>query len=200
MSIDKRKIKKIIGITTAVTGGVFIILKIIGNIKKGNSVYKNELDQQNTMVGKRVMFVQNDNDPEYADSVRGHLEANGEVHYKPSLYNRYLKRAIDVVLSFAGLVVLFPIYAVIALAIVIDDPGSVLFTQKRIGQNKEYFKLHKFRSMKMSTLYDVQTHMLKHPEEYIIRVGKFLCAHSLDELPQIWDIFTGVRGIIGTTK
>lgn len=132
MSNDKRKIKKIIGITTAVTGGVFIILKIIGNIKKGNSVYKNEPGQQNIMVGKKVMFVQNDNDPENADGVRGHLEAN--------------KRAFDVVLSFAGLVVLFPIYAVIALAIVIDDPGPVLFTQKRIGQNKEYFKLHNLRA------------------------------------------------------
>lgn len=180
MSNDKRKIRKIIGITTAVTGGVFIILKIIRNIKKGNSVYKNEPDQQNIMVGKKVMFVQNDNDPENADGVRGHLEANGEVNYKPNLYNKYLIKAFHVVLSFAELVVLFPIYAVIALAIVIDDPGQVLFTQKRIGQNKEYFKLHKFRSMKMSTPHDVPTHMLKHPEQYITRVGKFLRSHSLD--------------------
>lgn len=69
-----------------------------------------------------------------------------------------------------------------------------------MGQNKKYFKLHKFRSMKMSTPHDVPTHMLDNPEQYITRVGKFLRAHSLDELPQIWDIFVGDSGIIGTTK
>ena len=107
---------------------------------------------------------------------------------------------IDIVLSFGGLVLLSPVFAGIALAIVIDDPGPVLFTQKRIGKNKQYFRLHKFRSMKMSTPHDVPTHMLENPEQYITRVGKFLRLHSLDELPQIWDIFVGDRGIIGTTK
>ena len=111
-----------------------------------------------------------------------------------------MKRIIDIGLSFGGLVLLSPIYAIIALAIIIDDPGPVLFTQKRIGKNKEYFKLHKFRSMKMSTPHDVPTHMLDNPDQYITRVGKFLRAHSLDELPQIWDIFVGDSGIIGTTK
>lgn len=85
-------------------------------------------------------------------------------------------------------------------SIKIDDPGPVLFTQKRMGQNKQYFKLHKFRSMKMSTPHDVPTHMLDNPDQYITKVGKFLRAHSLDELPQIWDIFVGDSGIIGTTK
>ena len=104
---------------------------------------------------------------------------------------------MDVVLSFGGLVVLSPILLGISIAIVIDDPGPVLFVQKRMGQNKRYFKLHKFRSMKMSTPHDVPTHMLDDPEQYITKVGKFLRAHSLDELPQIWDIFIGNMSVIG---
>ena len=95
---------------------------------------------------------------------------------------------------------LSPVMGLIALSIKIEDPGPVLFTQKRIGQNKQFFKLHKFRSMKMCTPHDVPTHMLDNPEQYITKVGKFLRAHSLDELPQIWDIFIGDSGIIGTTK
>lgn len=90
-----------------------------------------------------------------------------------------------------------PVFLAITIAIKIDDPGPVLFTQKRIGQNKEYFKLHKFRSMKMSTPHDVPTHMLDNPDQYITRVGRFLRAHSLDELPQIWDIFIGNMSVIG---
>lgn len=114
--------------------------------------------------------------------------------------HKYIKRIIDIILSFGGLIVLAPVFAIIALAIVIEDPGPVLFSQKRIGQNKKYFKLHKFRSMKVSTPHDVPTHMLENPEQYITKVGKFIRAHSLDELPQIWDIFIGDSGIIGTTK
>lgn len=140
------------------------------------------------------------NDKENADGVKGHLEALGDSEYTPSFYEKYVKRTIDVVLSFGGLVVLSPVFAAIALAIKIEDPGPVLFTQKRVGQNKRYFKLHKFRSMKMSTPHDVPTHQLENPEQYITKVGKFLRAHSLDELPQVWDIFVGDRDIIRTTK
>ena len=136
-------------------------------------------------------------DEENADGVRGHLEAVGETKKSKGIYDRYIKRAIDVVLSFGGLVVLSPIYAGIAIAIKIDDPGPVFFTQKRVGQNKEFFKIHKFRSMKMSTPHDVPTHMLGDPDQYITRVGKFLRKHSLDELPQIWDIFIGNMSVIG---
>lgn len=112
-------------------------------------------------------------------------------------YEKYGKRAIDVCLSFGGLVVLAPVYGAISLAIVLDDPGPVLFSQKRVGENKTYFKLHKFRSMKMSTPHDVPTHMLENPDQYITRVGKFLRKYSLDELPQIWDIFVGNITTVG---
>ena len=116
---------------------------------------------------------------------------------EPTFYERYGKKAIDKTLSFFGLVLLAPVFAVISLAIEIDDPGPILFKQKRIGKDKHFFELHKFRSMKMSTPHDVPTHQLENPDQYITRVGKFLRKTSLDELPQIWDIFRGKMSIIG---
>lgn len=191
------KLLLIIGNAALVIGIIFIGLSIIAKIKKGNSVYRNEPEQRNPLEGKKVIFVKNENDPENADGEKGHLEVTGDIDYKPGVYDKYIKRAIDVILSFGGLVVLSPIYLGIVLAIKIDDPGPVMFTQKRLGKNKEYFQLHKFRSMKMSTPHDVPTHMLENPEQYITKVGKFLRGHSLDELPQIWDIFIGNMSIIG---
>ena len=108
-----------------------------------------------------------------------------------------MKRCLDVVLSFAGLIVLSPLFLVLSIWIIIDDPGPVLFTQKRVGKDKQYFKLHKFRSMKMSTPHDKPTHMLENPDQYITKSGHFIRAHSLDELPQIWDIFIGNMSVIG---
>lgn len=116
------------------------------------------------------------------------------------MYKLIMKRAIDIFLSLLGLIFLSWLYIILSIAIIIDDPGPVFFTQKRVGLGKSHFKLHKFRSMKMSTPLDVPTHMLDNPEQYITRVGKLLRKFSLDELPQIWDIFIGDRGIIGTTK
>ena len=189
--------KKILGVTVAITGIVFVGLNIVAKTKKKNSVYDDEPEQKNPLEGKKVVFVENENDPENADGVRGHLEETGISEHHPSFYEKYAKRGLDMLLAFGGLVVLSPIMGAIALAIKIEDPGPVLFIQKRIGQNKQYFKLHKFRSMKMSTPHDVPTHMLDNPDQYITKVGKFLRAHSLDELPQIWDIFINNMSIIG---
>lgn len=175
----------------------FILMVILALAKKGGSVYKNEPQQRNPLEGKKVVFVENENEPENADGVRGHLEAVGDSNHTPGVYEKYIKRGLDVILSFGGLVVLSPVFLILAVAIYIDDPGPVLFTQKRVGRNKEFFKLHKFRSMKMSTPHDKPTHMLENPEQYITKVGKFLRAHSLDELPQIWDIFIGNMSVIG---
>ena len=197
MSIDKKKIENIIKIAVIGTGTAFIGLNIIAKKKKEDSVFEKEMEQKNPLEGKKVIFVEDENDEENADGVRGHLEAVGETKKSKGIYDRYVKRAIDIVLSFGGLVLLSPVYTAIAIAIKIDDPGPVLFTQKRVGQNKEFFKIHKFRSMKMSTPHDVPTHMLGDPDQYITRVGKFLRKHSLDELPQIWDIFIGNMSVIG---
>ena len=116
---------------------------------------------------------------------------------KKNFYEKHGKKAIDSALSFCGLAALAPVYGVLAAAIYIDDPGPVLFTQKRVGENKRFFSLHKFRSMKMSTPHDTPTHLLDNPDQYITRVGRILRKYSLDELPQIWDIFAGNMSIIG---
>lgn len=113
------------------------------------------------------------------------------------MYAKFFKRVVDIVLSFLALILLSWLYLGLIIAIKIDDPGPAFFTQKRVGVNKTYFKLHKFRSMKMSTPHDIPTHQLENPEQYITKVGKFLRKSSLDELPQIWDIFVGNMSIIG---
>lgn len=118
-------------------------------------------------------------------------------HESARVYESKIKPVIDRTLSFLGLILLSPVFLIISIAVFIDDPGPVLFTQKRVGKNKTHFMCHKFRSMKMSTPHDVPTHQLKNPEQYITRVGKILRRTSLDELPQIWDIFRGKMSIIG---
>lgn len=188
---------KVILTILAILVVAFILMVILALAKKKSSVYGNEQKQKNPLEGKKVVFVENENEPENADGVRGHLEAVGESSHQAGFYEKYIKRGLDVLLSFGGLVVLSPVFLILAVAIYIDDPGPVLFTQKRVGKNKEFFKLHKFRSMKMCTPHDKPTHMLENPEQYITRVGKFLRAHSLDELPQIWDIFIGNMSVIG---
>ena len=113
------------------------------------------------------------------------------------MYQKFGKRFVDIVLSGCGIAVLAPIYLILALAIKIDDPGPIFFRQKRVGIHKSHFDILKFRTMKMETPRDVPTHLLDNPEQYITRVGKILRKTSLDELPQIFQIFTGKMSIIG---
>ena len=153
--------------------------------------------ENNPMEGKKVIFVENIMEPENADGVRGHLEAVADIHHVPTVYEEYIKRILDIILSFVGLLVLSPVFVALSIWIYLDDPGPIFFSQRRIGKNKRYFQLHKFRSMKMCTPHDRPTHMLDNPEQYITKAGKFIRAHSLDELPQIWDIFIGNMSIIG---
>ncbi len=176
---------------------VVAVMTLAAVIEKPSSIYQDRPEEQNPMEGRKVQFVADENEKENADGVRGYLEAVGETSHTFSFYEKYVKRALDILLSFCGLVLLFPVFFILSLWIMIDDPGPVLFTQKRIGRNKQYFRLHKFRSMKMATPRNVPTHMLEKPEQYITRTGKFIRAHSLDELPQIWDIFIGNMSVIG---
>lgn len=113
------------------------------------------------------------------------------------MYQKYAKRLIDLLLSACAIVALSPVYLLICIAIVADDPGPVFFRQKRVGIHKTHFLILKFRTMKVSTPKDVPTHLLENPEQYITWVGKFLRKTSLDELPQIFQIFTGKMAIIG---
>lgn len=117
------------------------------------------------------------------------------------MYNKYIKRLIDIILSACGILLLTPLWLILAIAIKIDDPGPIFFRQKRIAQDRngerQFFQICKYRSMKMCTPRDTPTHLLENPEQYITRVGGFLRKTSLDELPQIFNIFRGSMSIIG---
>jgi O-antigen biosynthesis protein WbqP len=108
-----------------------------------------------------------------------------------------IKRLIDIILSLIGIVVLSPIFLILISSIKIDSSGPVLFKQKRVGINKTHFNILKFRTMRIDTPKDIPTHLLVNPEQYITKMGKFLRKTSLDELPQIWNIFVGQMSIIG---
>jgi O-antigen biosynthesis protein WbqP len=107
------------------------------------------------------------------------------------------KRVIDIILSLIGLIVLSPIFLILIIAIKIDSRGPVLFKQKRVGIHKSHFNILKFRTMRIDTPKDTATHLLENPDQWITKVGKFLRKTSLDELPQIWNIFVGQMSIIG---
>lgn len=113
------------------------------------------------------------------------------------MYLKIFKRLIDIVLSGIGLIVLAIPMGIVALMIKKEDPGPAFFKQKRVGKGKKYFDLYKFRSMKMDTPHDMPTHMLENPEQYILKIGTFIRKASIDELPQMWNIFKGDMSIIG---
>lgn len=113
------------------------------------------------------------------------------------MYQKYGKRLLDLILSGGGIVILAPVYLVVAAAVWLDDPGPVLFRQKRVGIHKTHFNILKFRTMTMDTPKDTPTHLLENPQQYITRVGRILRKTSLDELPQIFQIFTGKMSVIG---
>ena len=112
------------------------------------------------------------------------------------MYLRF-KRFLDIVLSLMGMIVLSPVFLIIILLIKIESEGPILFKQKRVGKNKDYFNILKFRTMRIDTPKDMPTHLLENPDQWITKVGKFLRKSSLDELPQIWNIFIGEMSIIG---
>ena len=113
------------------------------------------------------------------------------------MYEKYLKRILDLLLSIIGLLVLSPIFLLIIILIKLDSPGPVFFKQQRVGKAKILFNILKFRTMKIDTPKDTPTHLLENPNQYITTIGKFLRRTSLDELPQISNILLGEMSIIG---
>lgn len=117
------------------------------------------------------------------------------------MYKNVIKRLIDFILSSIAIIVLALPMLIISIVIKIDDPGPVLFKQKRVGKKKNgeitYFMIWKFRSMKVSTPRDTPTHLLDNPEQYITRVGRFIRKTSLDELPQFYQVSTSKLSIVG---
>lgn len=113
------------------------------------------------------------------------------------MYKKYFKRILSVILSLCGLIGLSWLFLILILAVKIDSPGPVLFKQKRVGKDKTYFNILKFRTMQIDTPKDVPTHLLSDPEQYITRVGRFLRRSSLDELPQLINILLGQMAVVG---
>lgn len=109
----------------------------------------------------------------------------------------FIKYFCDFLISFIALIILSPIFLLISLIIKLTSKGPVFFKQKRVGKNCKLFLIHKFRTMKIDTPKDCPTHLLENPDQYITIIGKFLRKSSLDELPQIWDIFRGKMSIVG---
>lgn len=191
----KKNLKTAATVTGVALGATYLVMRHIAKKQYPDSVYANQPEEQNPVEGRKVVFVEDENDPVNADGKQGHLEAVGNNTHIPTFYEKYIKRGFDIVLSFGGMVVLAPIYAGTALAIKVDDPGPVLFKQKRVAQNKGYFQLLKFRSMSVNTPKDVPTHMLQNGG--ITKVGAFIRKASIDELPQLWNIFRGNMSVIG---
>lgn len=164
-------VKKVVGVLIVLIGGLGAAAFVSNRKEK-----KEHLDNDNDYILSRSSLVK---------------DRDGDI------YTEYIKRILDVILSMAGLIILSPLYALISIAIFVDDPGPVMFKQKRVGKDCKFFYCHKFRSMRMSTPHDVPTHKLQSPEQYITRVGRVLRRTSLDELPQIWDILRGKMSVIG---
>ena len=113
------------------------------------------------------------------------------------MYQRFVKRMLDVILSLFGVVLLSPVFLILAVWIKLDSPGPVFFKQKRVGKHKTYFNILKFRTMRTDAPHDMPTHLLENPEAFITRSGAFLRKTSLDELPQIINILRGEMSVVG---
>lgn len=113
------------------------------------------------------------------------------------MYKNFFKRLFDIILSGMGILVLALPMLIIAIAIKIDSKGPVLFKQKRVGKEKKHFMIFKFRTMRTDAPHDAPTHELSDPKKWITKVGGFLRKTSLDELPQIFNIFAGHMSVIG---
>lgn len=108
-----------------------------------------------------------------------------------------IKRVLDILLSGVGIILLSPLFFFLVIAVKLDSPGPIFFVQKRVGKEKEHFNIIKFRTMGADTPQDIPTHLLVNPDQYITRMGRFLRKTSLDEFPQIWNIFIGQMSVVG---
>ena len=113
------------------------------------------------------------------------------------MYQHCIKRGLDIVLSLCGLIVFAPLFMLIALWIKLDSPGPIIFGQKRVGKEKTYFNILKFRTMCSDAPHDIPTHLLCDADAYITRSGRFLRKTSLDELPQLINILRGEMSVVG---
>lgn len=113
------------------------------------------------------------------------------------MYQRFIKRFLDILLSVLGLIVASPLFLIISIWIKLDTAGPVFFYQKRIGIHRTTFDILKFRTMRIDAPHDLATHLLQDSDRWITRAGRFLRKTSLDELPQLINILRGEMSIVG---
>lgn len=113
------------------------------------------------------------------------------------MYRKLIKRVLDIILSGSAILILLPLFGVIALWIRLDSEGPVFFRQTRIGIHKTQFEIMKYRTMRTDAPKNVPTHLLNDADHWITRAGRFLRKTSLDELPQLFQIFTGRMSFVG---
>ena len=131
--------------------------------------------------------------PEYYEEYISRFEQTKKKRY----FYRFVKRSFDIFASLLGLIVASPIFLLTAIAIKLDSRGPIIFRQDRVGKGGKVFKCLKFRSMKIDTPKDCPTSLLSNPEKHYTKVGKFIRKLSIDELPQLWCVFTGKMSFIG---
>lgn len=110
---------------------------------------------------------------------------------------RAIKRIFDVICSFLGLVLLSPVFLVVYIMLRIQNEGSVIFKQERIGYKGKPFNIYKFRTMRIDSEDDGKPKLASKGDERLTKVGKFLREHHLDELPQLWNVFIGDMSFVG---
>ena len=116
---------------------------------------------------------------------------------KKRLFYKFVKRTFDIFVSALMLLLLSPIFLIVAIAIKCDSKGPVIFKQKRVGKGGKEFNCYKFRSMRIDAPHDMATSVMDHPEQFYTKVGKVLRRLSFDELPQLWCVFVGTMSFIG---
>lgn len=110
---------------------------------------------------------------------------------------RFVKAIMDFLIALFALIVLFPLFIIVAVAIKIDSPGPVFFVQKRVGKNGKLFNCVKFRSMSIDARPDVAGYEYENVSSYVTKTGAFIRKFSIDELPQFFNMLTFKMSLIG---
>ena len=152
---------------------------------------------QSTVIEKPVSLQTMDYKVKYADEFYSEYIDNFIQNKKKRTFFRFCKRFGDIFVSSIMLLILLPVFVIIAVAIKCDSKGPAIFKQKRIGKDAKEFMCLKFRSMRIDAPKNAPTSLLENPEQYYTKIGRFLRKTSLDELPQLWCVFTGKMSIIG---
>jgi len=118
-------------------------------------------------------------------------------HAPLNLNDRLKKRMLDIAVTLPAVMALGPLFIIVAIAIKIDSPGPVFFRQVRVGRDNRQFRIIKFRSMKIAQSDSDGTRSASRHDDRVTRVGKFIRATSIDELPQLFNVLAGTMSLVG---